>query len=67
MQPDQPHSATAPPLVPGFIGGGEQILFIQTRPDVFLSGQLEIIEFQLYPLTSNQKVGLTFSTRRSSS
>jgi hypothetical protein len=49
VQPDQPHSATAPPLVPGFVGGGEQILFIQARPDVFLSGQLKIIEFQLYP------------------
>lgn len=49
MQPDQPHSATAPPFVPGFVGGGEQILFIQARPDMFLSGQLKIIEFQLLP------------------
>ncbi len=45
MEPNQTHAPSTAPLIPGFVGGGNQILFVQPRPDVLLSGQLEVIKF----------------------
>lgn len=67
MEPNQTHAPSAAALIPGFVGGGNQILFVQPRPDVLLSGQLEVIEFQFNPWRAISRSGLTFASRRSSS
>ena len=54
MQPYQPDSPTSAPLVPGFMGSGDQIIFIQSGPDMLLSRELEIIKLQLDPLPGDQ-------------
>ena len=56
MEPNQAHASSAAALIPGFVRGGDQILFVQPRPDVLLSGQLEVIEFQFNPLAGDQQV-----------
>ena len=67
MEPNQTHAPSAAALIPGFVRGGDQILFVQPRPDVLLGGQLEIIEFQFNALTPISRSGLTFANRLSSS
>ncbi|SYU04215.1 Uncharacterised protein [Klebsiella pneumoniae] len=56
MEPNQAHAPSATALIPGFVRGGDQILFVQPGPDVLLGGQLEIIEFQFNALTGDQQV-----------
>lgn len=56
MEPNQAHAPSAAALIPGFVRGGDQILFVQPRPDVLLGGQLEIIELQFNALTGDQQV-----------
>ena len=67
MEPNQAHAPSAAALIPGFVRGGDQILFVQPRPDVLLGGQLEIIEFQFNAWRAISRSGLTFASRLSSS
>ena len=60
MQPHQPDSPTSAPLVPGFMRGRNQIIFIQPGPDMLLGRELEIIKLQLDPLASNPQIRFNF-------
>jgi hypothetical protein len=49
VEPNQTHATSAAALIPGFVRGGNQILFVQPRPDVLLGGQLKSLNFSLIP------------------
>ena len=58
MQAHQPDTTPAATFIPGFTRRSKQVVFIQAGPDVLLGRELEIIKFQLDPLTGNEQIRL---------
>lgn len=52
---------------PGFVRGGDQILFVQPRPDVLWVVSWKSLNFSLMPWRAISRSGLTFASRLSSS
>lgn len=57
MQSHQPDAAIAVPLFPGLARDGDQVRFIQPRPDILLRRLLKIGEFEFDTLTGHLQIG----------